>query len=172
MLETPLSTLRQTDEGTWLIGDSQEEAGYVDNLVGLPILGTLADRAVRISAAFENTAAVGGAFGQLSVERIAGPDGLDGPLDPHQDCDHRRADHSVRRVPDVLGTQDDRRHARARGPEPRGFQGVAATVCRRVQAVDEGSRRPQPGQQGAVRRGPRGHADARAGRLGRRALRS
>ncbi|KAG1076665.1 hypothetical protein G6F40_017299 [Rhizopus arrhizus] len=69
MLETPLSTLRQTDEGTWLIGDSQEEAGYVDNLVGLPILGTLADRAVRISAAFENTAAVGGAFGQLSVER-------------------------------------------------------------------------------------------------------
>ncbi|KAG1248880.1 hypothetical protein G6F65_019373 [Rhizopus arrhizus] len=132
----------------------------------------VADRAVRISAAFENTAAVGGAFGQLSVERIAGPDGLDGPLDPHQDCDHRRADHSVRRVPDVLGTQDDRRHARARGPEPRGFQGVAATVCRRVQAVDEGSRRPQPGQQGAVRRGPRGHADARAGRLGRRALRS
>jgi len=47
LLETPLSTLRQTDEGTWLIGDSQEEAGYVDNLVGLPILGTLADRALR-----------------------------------------------------------------------------------------------------------------------------
>ncbi|MGE4435191.1 NAD(P)/FAD-dependent oxidoreductase [Achromobacter sp.] len=47
LLETPLSTLRQTDEGTWLIGDSQEEAGYVDNHVGLPILGTLADRAVR-----------------------------------------------------------------------------------------------------------------------------
>ena len=47
LLETPLSTLRQTDEGTSLIGDSQEEAGYVDNHVGLPILGTLADRAVR-----------------------------------------------------------------------------------------------------------------------------
>ncbi len=47
LLETPLSTLRQTDEGTWLIGDSQEEAGYVDNQVGLPIPGTLADRAVR-----------------------------------------------------------------------------------------------------------------------------
>lgn len=47
LLETPLSTLRQTDEGTWLIGDSQEEAGYVDTQVGLPILGTLADRAVR-----------------------------------------------------------------------------------------------------------------------------
>ncbi|MFY1987508.1 NAD(P)/FAD-dependent oxidoreductase [Achromobacter xylosoxidans] len=47
LLETPLSTLRQTDEGTWLLGDSQEEAGYVDNQVGLPILGTLADRAVR-----------------------------------------------------------------------------------------------------------------------------
>ncbi|WP_251863255.1 FAD-dependent oxidoreductase [Achromobacter sp. Marseille-Q4962] len=47
LLETPMSTLRQTDEGTWLIGDSQEEAGYADNQVGLPILGTLADRAVR-----------------------------------------------------------------------------------------------------------------------------
>jgi len=29
----------------------------------------VADRAVRISAAFETTAALGGAFGQISVER-------------------------------------------------------------------------------------------------------
>lgn len=47
MLHTPFSTLRQMDEGTWLIGDSQEEAGYVDGIVGLPVLATLADRAVR-----------------------------------------------------------------------------------------------------------------------------
>ena len=31
-------TLRQMDEGSWLIGDSQEEAGYADNEVSLPIL--------------------------------------------------------------------------------------------------------------------------------------
>ncbi len=29
-------SLRQTDEGTWLIGDSQEEAGYVDNRSACP----------------------------------------------------------------------------------------------------------------------------------------
>lgn len=58
MLETPFSTLRQTDEGTWLIGDSQEEAGYVDNLVGLPILGTLADRAVRTLPALRDVRVV------------------------------------------------------------------------------------------------------------------
>lgn len=46
-LHHPLSTLRQTDEGTVLIGDSQEEAGF-DETVGMAILATLADRAVRI----------------------------------------------------------------------------------------------------------------------------
>lgn len=47
VLDTPISTLRQMDEGSWLIGDSQEEAGYADQAVSLPVLGTLADRAVR-----------------------------------------------------------------------------------------------------------------------------
>jgi len=47
VLETPFSTLRQMDEGSWLIGDSQEEAGFADEAPGLPVLGTLADRAVR-----------------------------------------------------------------------------------------------------------------------------
>jgi glycine/D-amino acid oxidase-like deaminating enzyme len=42
----PIATLRQTDEGTVLVGDSQEEAGYNDS-VGLSVLATLADRAVR-----------------------------------------------------------------------------------------------------------------------------
>ena len=42
----PIATLRQTDEGTVLVGDSQEEAGFNDT-VGLSVLATLADRAVR-----------------------------------------------------------------------------------------------------------------------------
>ena len=45
-LQHPISTLRQTDEGTVLIGDSQEEAGF-DDTVGLSVLATLAERAVR-----------------------------------------------------------------------------------------------------------------------------
>jgi hydrogen cyanide synthase HcnC len=42
----PIVTLRQTDEGTVLIGDSQEETGF-DESVGAAVLATLADRAVR-----------------------------------------------------------------------------------------------------------------------------
>lgn len=45
-LQHPIATLRQTDEGTVLVGDSQEEAG-LDDTVGMAILATLADRAVR-----------------------------------------------------------------------------------------------------------------------------
>ena len=43
----PMGTLRQTDEGTVLIGDSQEEAGF-DTTTGSAVLATLADRARRI----------------------------------------------------------------------------------------------------------------------------
>jgi glycine/D-amino acid oxidase-like deaminating enzyme len=46
-LRAPSATLRQTDEGTVLIGDSQEEAGF-DEGVGLPVLATMAERAVRM----------------------------------------------------------------------------------------------------------------------------
>jgi glycine/D-amino acid oxidase-like deaminating enzyme len=45
-LHHPIATLRQTDEGTVMVGDSQEEAGF-DDSVGMAILATLADRAVR-----------------------------------------------------------------------------------------------------------------------------
>jgi glycine/D-amino acid oxidase-like deaminating enzyme len=58
VLHTPFSTLRQMDEGTWLIGDSQEEAGYVDGIVGLPVLATLADRAVRTMPALKEVRVV------------------------------------------------------------------------------------------------------------------
>lgn len=46
LLDIPLNTLRQMDEGSWLVADSQEEAGFEDRLVGLPVLATLAERAV------------------------------------------------------------------------------------------------------------------------------
>lgn len=45
-LHHPIATLRQTDEGTVLVGDSQEEAGFSEE-VGMAILATLADRAIR-----------------------------------------------------------------------------------------------------------------------------
>ena len=45
-LAVPASTIRQTDDGTVLVGDSQEESGY-DVEVGLPVLAAMAARAVR-----------------------------------------------------------------------------------------------------------------------------
>jgi glycine/D-amino acid oxidase-like deaminating enzyme len=44
-LHHPISTLRQTDEGGVLIGDSQEEE--IEPAVGMPVISLLADRAVR-----------------------------------------------------------------------------------------------------------------------------
>jgi glycine/D-amino acid oxidase-like deaminating enzyme len=46
-LEHPLVTIRQTDEGTVMLGDSQEEAG-LDERVGLGVTAAIASRAVRM----------------------------------------------------------------------------------------------------------------------------
>ncbi len=46
-LAYPLSTLRQTDEGTVLIGNSHEDAGF-DDSAGTAVCATLAERALRI----------------------------------------------------------------------------------------------------------------------------
>jgi len=46
-LHYPVSTVRQTDEGTVMLGDSQED-GALDTRVGHAIIATLADRAVRM----------------------------------------------------------------------------------------------------------------------------
>jgi glycine/D-amino acid oxidase-like deaminating enzyme len=46
------------DEGSWLIGDSQEEAGYADRAPGLSVQGTLADRAVRTLPALREVGVV------------------------------------------------------------------------------------------------------------------
>lgn len=46
-LHYPVSTVRQTDEGTVMLGDSQEEAAR-DTRVGHAVIATLADRAMRM----------------------------------------------------------------------------------------------------------------------------
>lgn len=46
-LPYPVQTVRQTDEGGVMMGDSQEEAG-ADPTVGVPVLSVLADRASRM----------------------------------------------------------------------------------------------------------------------------
>ncbi len=45
-LHYPIATVRQTDEGGLLLGDSQEEA--TESVVGTPVLSVLADRAVKM----------------------------------------------------------------------------------------------------------------------------
>jgi hydrogen cyanide synthase HcnC len=56
-MEYPVVTLRQTDEGTVLIGDSVEE-GSLDDGVGFGILSTLADRAIRMFPALRDARVV------------------------------------------------------------------------------------------------------------------
>jgi hydrogen cyanide synthase HcnC len=46
-LDYPMATVRQTDEGGVLIGDSAEEAGF-DDSVGLGVAATMAQRAIRM----------------------------------------------------------------------------------------------------------------------------
>ena len=70
-MEYPIVTLRQTDEGTVLLGDSQEETGFSD-AVGAPILSTLASRAVQIFPALK-AARVVRTWGAL---RVMSPDGF------------------------------------------------------------------------------------------------
>jgi glycine/D-amino acid oxidase-like deaminating enzyme len=46
-LHHPITTVRQTDEGGVMMGDSSEEAGF-DASIGLGVLSTIADRAMRM----------------------------------------------------------------------------------------------------------------------------
>jgi Glycine/D-amino acid oxidases (deaminating) len=70
-MDYPIVTLRQTDEGTVLIGDSLEEVG-LDDAVGTPVLATLADRAARIFPALAQARVVR-MWGAL---RVMSPDGF------------------------------------------------------------------------------------------------
>lgn len=45
-LHHPMGTIRQTDEGGVMIGDSQEDRGF-DTVVGQPVISVMAERAVR-----------------------------------------------------------------------------------------------------------------------------
>lgn len=45
-LNHPMVTIRQTDEGSIMIGDSQEDRGF-DTVVGQPVISVMAERAVR-----------------------------------------------------------------------------------------------------------------------------
>jgi hydrogen cyanide synthase HcnC len=69
-LHAPLATLRQTDEGSVLVGDSQEEAGF-DDTVGLPVLATMAERAVRMFPALAEARVVR----TWAALRVMSPDG-------------------------------------------------------------------------------------------------
>ncbi|MGF7159386.1 glycine/D-amino acid oxidase-like deaminating enzyme [Rhodoligotrophos appendicifer] len=70
-MEHPIQTLRQTDDGTVLIGDSQEEAGLADD-VGTGILSVMADRAVRIFPRLRDVRVVR----SWAALRVMSPDGF------------------------------------------------------------------------------------------------
>ena len=70
-LRVPLSTLRQTDEGTVLIGDSQQDAGF-DESLDLGVLSVMAQRAVRTFPFLRDVRAVR-AWAAL---RVMSPDGF------------------------------------------------------------------------------------------------
>jgi glycine/D-amino acid oxidase-like deaminating enzyme len=46
-LDFPIETIRQTDEGTVLVGDSQQERG-VEDALDVPVLAAMAERAARV----------------------------------------------------------------------------------------------------------------------------
>jgi len=71
LLAQPMTTLRQTGEGTVMVGDSQEDAGLRDD-TGLRVLATLAERAVAMLPALEGARVVR-AWAAL---RVMSPDGF------------------------------------------------------------------------------------------------
>lgn len=58
ILPMPFTTLRQMDEGSWIIGDAHQEMGYADALTETAVLATLADRAVKLLPALAGVRAV------------------------------------------------------------------------------------------------------------------
>ena len=70
-LAVPMSTIRQTDEGTVLIGDSQQEKGF-DETLGVPVLATMAERALTVFP-FLRDVRVNRTWAAL---RVMSPDGL------------------------------------------------------------------------------------------------
>jgi glycine/D-amino acid oxidase-like deaminating enzyme len=70
-LQNPMVTIRQTDEGGVMIGDSQEDRGF-NTVVGQPILSVMAERAVRT---FPRLAGLN-VVRSWSALRVMSPDGF------------------------------------------------------------------------------------------------
>lgn len=70
-LHNPMVTIRQTDEGGVMIGDSQEDRGF-DTIVGQPILSVMAERAVKM---FPRLAGLN-VVRSWSALRVMSPDGF------------------------------------------------------------------------------------------------
>jgi hydrogen cyanide synthase HcnC len=70
-LNNPMVTIRQTDEGGVMIGDSQEDRGF-DTIVGQPVLSVMAERAVRM---FPRLAGLN-VVRSWSALRVMSPDGF------------------------------------------------------------------------------------------------
>ena len=70
-LRMPVQTVRQTDEGSVMIGDSQEEAGLSD-LINSGIMGVMADRAIRMFPAIRDLNIVR----MWACLRVLSPDGF------------------------------------------------------------------------------------------------
>jgi glycine/D-amino acid oxidase-like deaminating enzyme len=70
-LHNPMVTVRQTDEGGVMIGDSQEDRGF-DTIVGQPVISVMAERAVRM---FPRLAGLN-VVRTWSALRVMSPDGF------------------------------------------------------------------------------------------------
>jgi glycine/D-amino acid oxidase-like deaminating enzyme len=70
-LAAPVETLRQTDDGTVLVGDAQRDVGH-DETLAIDVLATMADRAVRMFPALAGVRVVR-AWAAL---RVMSPDGF------------------------------------------------------------------------------------------------
>jgi glycine/D-amino acid oxidase-like deaminating enzyme len=70
-LHNPMVTIRQTNEGSILIGDSKEEAGF-ENITGTGVLSVMADRAIQMFPRLRHLNVVR----TWSALRVMSPDGF------------------------------------------------------------------------------------------------
>jgi glycine/D-amino acid oxidase-like deaminating enzyme len=70
-LDYPIATVRQTDEGSVMIGDSQEDLGF-DTVVSSSVISLMAQRAVRMFPAIANL----NVLRTWSALRVMSPDGF------------------------------------------------------------------------------------------------
>jgi glycine/D-amino acid oxidase-like deaminating enzyme len=70
-LDFPIETIRQTDEGTVLVGDSQQERGF-DEALDIPVLAAMAERATRAFPHLADARVVR----SWAALRVMTPDGL------------------------------------------------------------------------------------------------